>query len=811
MAASALSPGSVPGFVLGAVLLGGGGAWAERRLGAGRFMAAALGTHAGAVLAASGLAWALRATGGAWSAQLLTHSFSGPTAMALGAVAAATAASTALWRRRLRLAVMALLTLLLLYSGTLPDMTRFLAAALGLALGPALLGRGPRLSVQAVSRREMRTLVAVTVAVAALGPVLAGLLPHAVGPFAVLHLAFTGIQPTDPLTVRALCADPSQARDCATALLQQRAGAGAIFMAVLPSVLLLLFAEGLRRGRRAAWAGALAVEAVLAVLAASCIGSSIFPVPPGAAGWEAFGGVDASTFRNRLALVLPLLTPAALAGLLVVARGHFAVRAPGGTYLRLAARLAGAAGALALLYFGAALTLIQSFSPIPGPLELLANIPDRFLPLGYLFDVPPAFVPVSVPATVLYEGVGIVFWGSAAALALATFLGAAGTPAERDRERAADILAASGGSSLSWMTTWSGNRYWFTPAGTGYIAYRPHAGVALALGPPVCPAGEEDTALRGFSAFATANGWVPCLYSIGPAAGAAAASLGWDRVEVAEDAVLDLQALDFAGRKHQNTRTALNRARREGISARWIRYSETSPALRRQIDVISEEWIADKAMPEMGFTLGGIKEMEDSRVRVLLAVDADGAVHAVSSWLPVHRGGTVTGWTLDFMRRASSGFASATEFLIASAALALRDEGFETLSLSGAPLARSTLGSSGTALDRALDRVGTLLEPIYGFRTLHAFKARFHPRWEPLYLAYPDPAALPAIANALVNAYLPNATPRQLFGLTARVTRGLLRGLLPRLPHPGRAAARGAVHSRAPRTVLQPPGRAPEP
>ena len=58
----------------------------------------------------------------------------------------------------------------------------------------------------------------------------------------------------------------------------------------------------------------------------------------------------------------------------------------------------------------------------------------------------------------------------------------------------------------------------------------------------------------------------------------------------------------------------------------------------------------------MGFTLGGLDELADDEVRLLVAVDADRTVHGVTSWLPVRRDGVTVGWTLDFMRRRGEGF-----------------------------------------------------------------------------------------------------------------------------------------------------------
>ena len=57
------------------------------------------------------------------------------------------------------------------------------------------------------------------------------------------------------------------------------------------------------------------------------------------------------------------------------------------------------------------------------------------------------------------------------------------------------------------------------------------------------------------------------------------------------------------------------------------------------------------------------------------------------------------------------------------------------------------------------------LELYYGFRPLHAFTSKFQPRHEPLYLVFPDEAALPRIGLALSRAYLPDAGMRDLVAL----------------------------------------------
>jgi lysylphosphatidylglycerol synthetase-like protein (DUF2156 family) len=316
------------------------------------------------------------------------------------------------------------------------------------------------------------------------------------------------------------------------------------------------------------------------------------------------------------------------------------------------------------------------------------------------------------------------------------------------------------------MTTWPENRY-LAHADGGVTAYRVHAGVAVALGDPITAPGDRAGALEEFRGLAERSGWVPCLFSTTEALADDARGAGWRTLQVAEDTLVDLEGLAFKGKPWQNVRSAFNRAGKAGITHRMVRLGEEPRAVVAQVRAISEEWVGDKGLPEMGFTLGGVEEALDPEVRTGLAVDAEGTVHGVTSWLPVYGpDDVVVGWTLDVMRRRQEGFRAVVEYLIASACLTFQEEGARFLSLSGAPLARAGGEAEGThVLDRVLDRMGELLEPYYGFRSLHQFKAKFQPRYAPMFLVYRDEADLPRVGLGIGRAYLPDAGVRDLVAL----------------------------------------------
>ena len=71
-------------------------------------------------------------------------------------------------------------------------------------------------------------------------------------------------------------------------------------------------------------------------------------------------------------------------------------------------------------------------------------------------------------------------------------------PARSNPDTAKELLRRWGGSTISWMTTWPENRHMITADGQSYLAFRKHAGVAVALGDPVGPPGSAASTINDF-------------------------------------------------------------------------------------------------------------------------------------------------------------------------------------------------------------------------------------------------------------------------------------------------------------------------
>ncbi|WEV41473.1 DUF2156 domain-containing protein [Bifidobacterium sp. ESL0682] len=232
------------------------------------------------------------------------------------------------------------------------------------------------------------------------------------------------------------------------------------------------------------------------------------------------------------------------------------------------------------------------------------------------------------------------------------------------------------------------------PTGRSAIAYRVLHGIALTVTGPFGEPSEYMNDLRQFTAFCYENGWSPSFYAVHDDQREELESLGWSSIQVGTEMVLDPNRWETRGKKWQDIRTAINKAKRDGITDVLTTYDQAGFNIDQQIVDISEQWSQLKALPEMKFTLGGIEELRDDRVALLYAVDSNGKVLGVTSWLPTYRGGRIIGWTLDFMRHRTDSPNGTMEFLIARMAERLRDQGLtdpanaiEFMSLSAAPLA----------------------------------------------------------------------------------------------------------------------------
>jgi phosphatidylglycerol lysyltransferase len=761
-------------LAIGAVLVAIG----ERLMGSRRaawifVIGGLIGVNAGA-----GIQYITFLMGDFWSLGTNPREIFDPIAPALAVVLAGSAFAPRLWRRRIRVIALGLTILFASYATTPADLYRLSCAVVGLCIGLLMVRGGAVQPVDVAPRVSRRRFLATITTITALGPLLALLRPAGLSPLSIISSIATG-ELVNPQSVLDTCGLGSRAACERGLLVISNHGPGMTALSFVPVALILLAAWGIARGRRFGMYLAITVNVVLSIIALISLN-----IPALINTMIVTEGNAPQLPEFALAVVLAVVLPLGVAVMLLINREVFGVRAPVKVIRRFVIEVTATFSILftTLVVWSTVLAAPTNFSPTPW--YYLNGALKRFLP-GRMLDQPRALqMPKDAFGGFLYQWVGLIFW---IIFILAAIRVLASThPAGKETRQARVLeLIKRGGSSMSYMSLWPGNTYWFSADGEAVVTYRVIRGIALTLGEPICKPGEELRRIHEFAAYCDRHHWIPVFYSVHENVLPAFESIGWQSAPVGQESHLVLSDIDISSRQWQKVRHAHNRAGREEVTALWTTWDELPHTQQRQVESISQSWTSTRSIPEMGFTLGTAAQLRDPHVGLMLAVDAQDKIHGITSWLPVYRDGSVVGWTLDFMRRSDEGFPGVMEFLIGATALKWKAEGLEELSLSGVPLvrkprqplegeerdpitgpittvvlAREAADQPKTALDRLQAFLSKRLEPAYGFASLMFFKSKFHPRYETLYMAYSDPVALPQIARAIGRAYLPDITTR---------------------------------------------------
>ena len=385
------------------------------------------------------------------------------------------------------------------------------------------------------------------------------------------------------------------------------------------------------------------------------------------------------------------------------------------------------------------------------------------------------YTPLTHRARWFLDSIPVLGWSGVLYALVAVMRGAfAPTRTASDVEQAQGLLTRYGRSGTSYMTLWQGNSVFFGPgAGRAYIGYRVAAGTALALGDPIGPDAALAPTVTAFERFCREHGWEHGFYAATADRLPMYERLGYQVVKIGEEALVPLPGLELKGKGWQDVRTAINRAARDGITF-CLYEGGTAPApVRDQLFAITAEWLREKDLPEMGFTLGRTEDVDDPNVYVAVAVDETGRVQGFVDWLPMY---AAHGWVIDLMRRRADAFSGVMEFLIGSSLLAFKERGYQVASLAAAPLADQDRGPGATPLQKALGFVYERFDAFYHFQSLFNFKRKFQPSWEGVYLVYRAHTELPQIALAILRAHMPDLGPRLIGSLIgSAVTERLLK------------------------------------
>lgn len=405
------------------------------------------------------------------------------------------------------------------------------------------------------------------------------------------------------------------------------------------------------------------------------------------------------------------------------------------------ALLFGTLAALALLARGEGHRRAKIAAPASLPEELLraasvAVLVTALLPaifgLGPLTATPPL---TAVGVSLAALAASLLGYGLRPAQALFA------KPSEQDIEDALQI-SSTAGVSHGWLASTGDKALLFDDTRTAFLMFGVVGRTWVAYAGPVGRSDRFPALLDTFRAGAREAGARIALYQIPSALVPTCADLGLRCYKFGEDALVPLAAFSLSGRANKSRRSTVTRAEREGSSFEIVpreHLSEIFPALRE----VSDAWLAKKGR-EKAFSLGRFDLAYLSRSPVAI-VRREGQIIAFANLLLAP-----PELSVDLMRVHPDAPNGTMDYLFLSLLSWGQSEGYARFNLGMAPLSGLPTGPGAPAWSKLGDLLYRRGEGLYRFQGLRAFKEKFHPDWQPRYLAVESGLSLPPTLRALL-------------------------------------------------------------
>ncbi|USN97943.1 MAG: lysylphosphatidylglycerol synthetase family protein [Phycisphaeraceae bacterium] len=210
---------------------------------------------------------------------------------------------------------------------------------------------------------------------------------------------------------------------------------------------------------------------------------------------------------------------------------------------------------------------------------------------------------------------------------------------------------------------------------------------------------------------------------------------GFHFLKINEEAIVPLDGFSLEGGKNAGFRRNQRDMEKAGVIDEFIE-PPLDDALVDQLREVSDAWLASKGGHELQFSACCFSPWYVRANPVGLARDAGGRIVAFVNVLATRPGGPAM---LDFMRYTPEAPPNVMDFVIIRTMQTLAERGYASFSLGAAPLSDVGVFKGSRMAERLLHLFSLKAERIYNYRGLLHYKSKFHPEWEPRYLAYQQP------------------------------------------------------------------------
>lgn len=318
-------------------------------------------------------------------------------------------------------------------------------------------------------------------------------------------------------------------------------------------------------------------------------------------------------------------------------------------------------------------------------------------------------------------------------------------PDDEDMDRIRTVVYAAE-NPQAWLALLRDKHILWNDAHTAFLMYGAAGKQWVVMGEPVGDAVEGAALCWKLKEMAALSNTRLSFYQVGPSMLPLVIDLGLRPFKIGEEALVDVQAFDLAGKKGYGFRQTLKRF--EGLGAEFEVISpEDIETYLPRLKAVSDAWLTSKKAGEKRYSLGSF-EPGYMRLTPVAVVRLNSEIMAFANLWPTQARSVLT---LDLMRYDPGSPPSTMEFLFLKLIEYARDNGYADFSLGLAPLG----GVEARPLSGAWPKIASLIYQlggeVYNFEGLRAYKEKFRPHWEPRYFAVPgQETALGAALMAVV-------------------------------------------------------------
>ncbi len=321
-----------------------------------------------------------------------------------------------------------------------------------------------------------------------------------------------------------------------------------------------------------------------------------------------------------------------------------------------------------------------------------------------------------------------------------------------EKERAQAIVESYGRTSMAAFALLDDKTYFFSQGGS-LIAYAVLGGVAVVMGDPIGPPQDVRDAIAEFQAYCRLRGWLPAFCLTASDYLDDYCQVGFGHLGLGAEAIIDLDAFTLRGRANSSFRKRFKRMQRQGYQFRLLEPPISDDYLD-QLRQTSRDWLGRMYGPEKGFFLGWFEDDYIRSCRVAVVLTPEGQVSAFANLVSEYQLNEISMDLVRYRRKAASG---TIDFLAVSLFKWAKDSGYDSFNLGLCALAEVGCRSDSSLLERAIHFIYKNGNWFYGFKGLHQYKKKFHPRWEPQFLVYPGWKAFIPVCIAVARLSLGQA------------------------------------------------------